>query len=1053
MVAATCDTGTDLTESPKLFGAYVVSISTSLSWGSQGASTQFKLVEDLCPEKDEDKAIINIPPLGSPVIFPGFHMVKEEDANGNIIDVLKEATVGANFTPNKPLASGFLQRWTYKESQSGGFYDVVISSPAIMLDGVQVILNKFDGHGSGGLLSNEVLNVLNVYAHYENYLVGGHNWTIGAGGFGDSGVNDLGFPLGALNEDGEIVNLLGTLGSMTLTPDPSTAFSNFGGPLRYAENKYKLDLSALYAVVVQKGLLYYRISGDVRDLAGIITEVCDIIQHDWMIELVDNEGLLSDATEAEFGTAGDRTYGGNVPPADFDPVGPAQRYPTLRLKLMNRSQQPTQGAVKNYILNARDPNNGTQNNIISASYGEELTQGTTAKIVLGAPVSRYLDLPIDDSTPLWAKGDGHWQMQSSSTGTWDQTKKDVYTRDNLFNPNYHFTVHLPVIGQYEATLFEMRMLTATDPERSWALYKTMQTVAGVEPNRKQGQTVNQQIQSLKDQPWYADVQVDEELIRRMSRKQLPIQAAKQTRLSAHQQRQKQAKIDEFKEFFDALKKMAQDSFCRQFMFRLPLDLEEWYGTYLDDLQLTRENIKYVNTYGDLEAEQYNRSWELTSDAWALNPQVGRANFFNNGRLKPMVAWKRQIGTNAADREWGSQLVPPQGVPAGREVAIGDDMGDNWTYTGGGLAGSSHSNNAPWHAGGYSGRGFRLRNSRIPDAFKNLNINTQAEGLAPAYLFDSSHKIVTTDGGTLETEVYEIPGTIGTHPTRRNIWCACQASVGPIIIDELTTPYFGLAALAKYFFNVNIDLRLFNRPNSEHLLYEVPALRALPHAFGIPQQSNKYRYGPYFKVAAPNAEFDDNAYVAGKTQVEFDDSLSPENFGSYAGMDQAGFALTEIDVGRINPDETGYVELAGAPLHNIGDQLFNAGPYVTSLDVAVGLDGIKHTYKFNTWTPSFGKLAKYNIDILSRTGKSSFNNLLSNGGVSAPIFAGRVGGFPNYGWRWFANQKQRDPKRFGGRNNKEAFRFQANRSPSEAEADAEELEEDHTLVPGEDPLTP
>ena len=37
---------TVLGETPKLFGAYVTSVSTTLSWGSQGASSQFKLVED-----------------------------------------------------------------------------------------------------------------------------------------------------------------------------------------------------------------------------------------------------------------------------------------------------------------------------------------------------------------------------------------------------------------------------------------------------------------------------------------------------------------------------------------------------------------------------------------------------------------------------------------------------------------------------------------------------------------------------------------------------------------------------------------------------------------------------------------------------------------------------------------------------------------------------------------------------------------------------------------------------------------------------------------------
>jgi hypothetical protein len=34
-------------------------------------------------------------------------------------------------------------------------------------------------------------------------------------------------------------------------------------------------------------------------------------------------------------------------------------------------------------------------------------------------------------------------------------------------------------------------------------------------------------------------------------------------------------------------------------------------------------------------------------------------------------------------------------------------------------------------------------------------------------------------------------------------------------------------------------------------------------------------------------------------------------------------------------------------------------------------GIKTTYKFNTWSPTFGKLAKYNIDRISRINKASW----------------------------------------------------------------------------------
>ena len=116
---------TVIDKTPKLFGAYVVSVSTTLSWGSQGASSQFRLVEDpdnnvvIAKTADGNYAT----DVGSPVIFPGVN-----------------ETFGS-FSYSKPLASGILQRITYSEGLSGFTYDVVIASPSTILSGVQVILN------------------------------------------------------------------------------------------------------------------------------------------------------------------------------------------------------------------------------------------------------------------------------------------------------------------------------------------------------------------------------------------------------------------------------------------------------------------------------------------------------------------------------------------------------------------------------------------------------------------------------------------------------------------------------------------------------------------------------------------------------------------------------------------------------------------------------------------------------------------------------------------------------------------------------------------------
>ena len=69
-------------------------------------------------------------------------------------------------------------------------------------------------------------------------------------------------------------------------------------------------------------------------------------------------------------------------------------------------------------------------------------------------------------------------------------------------------------------------------------------------------------------------------------------------------------------------------------------------------------------------------------------------------------------------------------------------------------------------------------------------------------------------------------------------------------------------------------------------------------------------------------------------------------------------------------ESGSVEIAEFPEFNVGDRFAAVGPYVTNLDISIDIGGCKTTYKFNTWTPNFGKLTKYNIDRIARINKSS-----------------------------------------------------------------------------------
>ena len=109
---------------------------------------------------------------------------------------------------------------------------------------------------------------------------------------------------------------------------------------------------------------------------------------------------------------------------------------------------------------------------------------------------------------------------------------------------------------------------------------------------------------------------------------------------------------------------------------------------------------------------------------------------------------------------------------------------------------------------------------------------------------------------------------------------------------------------------------------------------------------------------------------GKTEVVNDDSLKPETFGGFYSLDQAAFSLTFTGLSAMTSVESGTVQLAEFPNFNVGDRFAESGPYVTNMDISISDAGATVTYKFNTWTPNFGKLAKYNVDRISKINKAS-----------------------------------------------------------------------------------
>jgi len=155
-------------------------------------------------------------------------------------------------------------------------------------------------------------------------------------------------------------------------------------------------------------------------------------------------------------------------------------------------------------------------------------------------------------------------------------------------------------------------------------------------------------------------------------------------------------------------------------------------------------------------------------------------------------------------------------------------------------------------------------------------------------------------------------------------------------------------------------------------------------------------------------------------------MKPETFGSVEAMDQVGFGSVFSGLARIEAIETGTVELAKEPDFNLGDRFAASGPYITNLDISASTGGIKTNYKFSTYTPSFGKLNKYNADRIARINKQTLQFAKDNERSNIPfpkhifgkgrtnvVFAFKAG--PNFGMIGNGQAGMNAPKAAGGPN--------------------------------------
>ena len=387
----------------KFLGAYVVSVNSQIAWGGDSSTCSMTLVED------PDNGIVFTPP---------------------------EVGTACKFTFGSFSFGGIYQRFTYKEDTgSGRMYDIVLESPSKVLDGVYVIFDTFQGTVYNDLnldtpYINENItyggkyptNIINIFAHKENYNFGGK--------FGNANTNSLGYPAKNFIKDF----------------NDTVIAAKFGGKIKYGNSEYSIDLSELKKPI--DAIEDYRLQGDYLDINSIIKGIIDLsVIYDYVVTLdgdaVNELGVITDN-------------------------------PTIKIKVISREKDPMPNAIMdkiNFYKNLPDK----EKILSSYSIGKENSDNVTQKLLLGAPASRHWFADRRYIYPIWgSKGVGENTTYYFGNSIFDYSKPTTKIKaviDGGWEGNF---------STVETDLLEVRC--ALSGRQTWSLYHVFKAIKeGKEP--------------------------------------------------------------------------------------------------------------------------------------------------------------------------------------------------------------------------------------------------------------------------------------------------------------------------------------------------------------------------------------------------------------------------------------------------------------------------------------------------------------------------------------------------------------------------------------------
>ena len=219
-----------------------------------------------------------------------------------------------------------------------------------------------------------------------------------------------------------------------------------------------------------------------------------------------------------------------------------------------------------------------------------------------------------------------------------------------------------------------------------------------------------------------------------------------------------------------------------------------------------------------------------------------------------------------------------------------------------------------------------------------------------------------------------PGDYLYDSRTQQLWCRGRVDSEPIYNMELGL-WYALFEIDSSVRNISMGVYSFldhvflNQAmylgsldaTAKHLSFAMPNPAIKPLEVAVPVKSNKISYGPWYS----------QPFVNGKTRYERDTNFNPWNYNDCDVMVRAGDIKVATAVTQLQVDEFGSTSIPGPPRLNLGDRagviasLQQNGPVVTNISFNVSNSGIKTSYTFKTYSPSWAGMAKQFLDALQR----------------------------------------------------------------------------------------